>query len=232
MRQCVFDYVFCTAISNFFVFIVEPVEKKNIFRAWYKSKLLKNLKTRWVITYIKFESYCNTSSYKTCIWTCFSRICTNFWLCVIKTTEYTRSVRFDFPGRLSEESREKDPILASCMRILRGSGCLKNRTFILLASLEIHRESYEASTTPATPPWLFPIFWLKILQPCDFFLFPKLKSIYFGSIEKIQKRMTSAFNHHSERDFQLCYDECLGTAVLLFKRVLLWRCKKCKEINQ
>jgi len=49
------------------------------------------------------------------------------------------------------------------------------------------------------------------LAPCDFYLFPKLKSKlkghHFGTIENIQKIVTDELNKPTENDFQYCYDQ-------------------------
>jgi len=48
------------------------------------------------------------------------------------------------------------------------------------------------------------------LAPCDFYLFPKLKSKlkghHFGRMENIQKLVTEELNTLKENDFQYCYD--------------------------
>ena len=48
------------------------------------------------------------------------------------------------------------------------------------------------------------------LAPCDFYLFPKLKSKlkghHFGTMENIQKIITDELNTLTENDFQYCYD--------------------------
>ena len=50
------------------------------------------------------------------------------------------------------------------------------------------------------------------LAPCDFYLFPKLKSKLkghqFGTMENIQKIVTDELNTLTENDFQYCYDKC------------------------
>jgi histone-lysine N-methyltransferase SETMAR len=49
------------------------------------------------------------------------------------------------------------------------------------------------------------------LAPCDFYLFPKLKSKlkghHFGTMENIQKIVTDKLNTLTENDFQYCYDK-------------------------
>ena len=49
------------------------------------------------------------------------------------------------------------------------------------------------------------------LAPCDFYLFPKLKSKleghHFGTMENIQKIVTDELNTLTENDFQYCYDQ-------------------------
>jgi len=49
------------------------------------------------------------------------------------------------------------------------------------------------------------------LAPCDFYLFPKLKSKLkghdFGTMENIQKIVTDEINTLTENDFQYCYDQ-------------------------
>ena len=57
------------------------------------------------------------------------------------------------------------------------------------------------------------------LAPCDFYLFPKLKSKlkghHFGTMENIQKIVTDELNTRTENDFQYCYDQWkkVGTTV-------------------
>ena len=48
------------------------------------------------------------------------------------------------------------------------------------------------------------------LAPCDFYLFPKLKSKlkgHFGTTENMQKIVTDELNTLTENDFQYCYDQ-------------------------
>jgi len=49
------------------------------------------------------------------------------------------------------------------------------------------------------------------LAPCDFFLFPKLKSElkghHFGTVENIQKVVTDELYTLTENDFRYCYDQ-------------------------
>ena len=49
------------------------------------------------------------------------------------------------------------------------------------------------------------------LAPCDFYLFPKLKSKlnghHSGTMENIQKIVTDELNTLTENDFQYCYDQ-------------------------
>ena len=49
------------------------------------------------------------------------------------------------------------------------------------------------------------------LVPCEFYLFPKLKSKFkghhFGTMENIQKIVTDELNTLTENDFQYCYDQ-------------------------
>ena len=49
------------------------------------------------------------------------------------------------------------------------------------------------------------------LAPCDFYLFPKLKSKlkghHFGTMGNIQKIVTNELNTLMENDFQYCYDQ-------------------------
>jgi len=49
------------------------------------------------------------------------------------------------------------------------------------------------------------------LAPCDFYLFPKLKSKlqghHFGTMENIQKIETDELHTLTENDFQYCYDQ-------------------------
>ena len=49
------------------------------------------------------------------------------------------------------------------------------------------------------------------LAPCDFYLFPKLKSKlkghHFGTMENIQRIVTDELNTLMENDFQYCYDQ-------------------------
>ena len=49
------------------------------------------------------------------------------------------------------------------------------------------------------------------LTPCDFYLFPKLKSKlkghHFGTMENIQKIVTDELNTLTKNDFQYCYDK-------------------------
>jgi len=49
------------------------------------------------------------------------------------------------------------------------------------------------------------------LAPCDFYLFPKLKSKLkghpFGTMENTQKIVTDELNTLTENDFQYCYDQ-------------------------
>jgi len=49
------------------------------------------------------------------------------------------------------------------------------------------------------------------LAPCNFYLFPKLKSKlkghHFGTMENIQKVVTDELNILKENDFQYCYDQ-------------------------
>jgi len=49
------------------------------------------------------------------------------------------------------------------------------------------------------------------LAPCDFFLFPKLKTHlkghHFGTVENIQAAATRALNNISSEDFLHCYEE-------------------------
>ena len=58
------------------------------------------------------------------------------------------------------------------------------------------------------------------LAPCDFCLFPKLKSKFrghhFGTIENIQKTVTDELHTLTENDFRYCYDQWkknVGTTV-------------------
>jgi len=50
------------------------------------------------------------------------------------------------------------------------------------------------------------------LAPCDFCLFPKLKSKlkghHFGTMENIQRIVTDVLNTLTENDFQYCFDQC------------------------
>jgi len=49
------------------------------------------------------------------------------------------------------------------------------------------------------------------LAPCDFFLFPKLKTHpkghHFGTVENVQAAATRALNNISSEDFLHCYEE-------------------------
>ena len=49
------------------------------------------------------------------------------------------------------------------------------------------------------------------IAPCDFYLFPKLKSklkgYHFGTMENIQIIVTDELNTLTENDFQYCYDQ-------------------------
>ena len=49
------------------------------------------------------------------------------------------------------------------------------------------------------------------LAPCDFYLFPKLKSKlkghHFRTMENIQKNVTDELNTLTENDFRYCYDQ-------------------------
>jgi transposase len=49
------------------------------------------------------------------------------------------------------------------------------------------------------------------LAPCDFFLFPKLKTHrkgpHFGTVENVQAAATRALNNISSEDFLYCYEE-------------------------
>jgi len=49
------------------------------------------------------------------------------------------------------------------------------------------------------------------LAPCDFFLFPKLKTHlkghHFGTVENVQAAATTALNNISSEDFLHCYEE-------------------------
>ena len=47
------------------------------------------------------------------------------------------------------------------------------------------------------------------LAPCDFCLFPmlKLKGHHFGTMENIQKKVTTELHTLTENDFQYCYDQ-------------------------
>ena len=49
------------------------------------------------------------------------------------------------------------------------------------------------------------------LAPCDFYLFPKLKSKlkdhHFGTMENIQKSVTDELHTLTENDFRYCYDQ-------------------------
>jgi len=49
------------------------------------------------------------------------------------------------------------------------------------------------------------------LAPCDFFLFPKLKThlkgYHFGTVENVQAAATRALNNISREDFLHCYEE-------------------------
>ena len=49
------------------------------------------------------------------------------------------------------------------------------------------------------------------LAPCDFFLFPKLKTHlkghHFGTVENVQAAATRALNNISSEDFRHCYEE-------------------------
>ena len=60
-------------------------------------------------------------------------------------------------------------------------------------------------TTPTHPPYS------PDLAPCDFFLFPKLKTHlkvhHFGTVEKVQAAATKALKNISSEDFLHCYEE-------------------------
>jgi len=60
-------------------------------------------------------------------------------------------------------------------------------------------------TTPPYPPYS------PDLAPCDFFLFPKLKThlkgYHFGTVENVQAAATRALNNISSEDFLHCYEE-------------------------
>ncbi len=86
----------------------------------------------------------------------------------------------------------------------------------------LHHDNAPAHNTPSMkaylaatgPPVLKHMLYSPDLAPCDFFLFPKIKSAlkgtWFESMEGVKKILVELLNALSKEDFQHCFDQWMN----------------------